>query len=96
MIVESIDSEIRFFGGGLCSSFFALRLERERATEDTLPLQNIHKLTKHTSKIKSSSRFIHKTFIQVYRYVTHQHSVFVLRERRRASFFYDRETYFMK
>ena len=86
MIVESIDSEIRFLGG-LCSSFFALRLERERATVDTLPLQNIHKLTKHTSKISSSSRFIHKTFIQVYRYVTHQHLVFVLRERRRASYF---------
>ena len=94
MIVGSIDSEIRFFW---CKRNPKTNGSFDRKhTEDTPSLQNIHKLTKHTSKIKSSSRFIHKTFIQVYRYVPHQHLVFVLRERRRASFFYDRETYFMK
>ena len=93
MIVKSIDSEIRFFGASetqITNGFFD-----RKHTGQTPSIQKIHKLTKHTSKISSSSRFIHKTFIQVYRYVTHQHSVFVLRERRRAPFFYDRETYFM-
>ena len=34
-----------------------------RSRGKTLRLQNIHKFAKHTSKISSSSRFIHKTFI---------------------------------
>ena len=84
--------KIRFFACTKKKPFW-----KRRETENTLPLQNIHKLTKHTSKISSSLRFIHKTSIQVYMYVAHQHLVFVLRERRRASFFFnDRETYFMK
>jgi hypothetical protein len=59
----------------------------KRSSGKTLRLQNIHKFAKHTSKIQV--HVIKHSLFLVYRYVTHQHSVLVLRERRRASYFFD-------